>query len=41
MMDADLVLIHGFWSSPKTWDKLTQRFETDNELRGLRVHRFR
>ncbi len=22
-------------------DKLTQRFETDNELRGLRVHRFR
>src|SRR5205807_1015686 len=31
---------HGFWSSPATWDKLCQRFHTDDAVRGLRVHRF-
>ena len=40
MFDADLVLIHGFWSSPNAWDKLAQRFKADDELRGLRVHGF-
>jgi pimeloyl-ACP methyl ester carboxylesterase len=39
-MDADLVLIHGFWSSPKTWDNLTRRLAADNDLAGLRVHGF-
>jgi len=40
VIDVDLVLIHGFWSSPKTWDKLTRLFEADEELDGLRVHGF-
>ncbi|MEU8387343.1 alpha/beta hydrolase [Micromonospora sp. NPDC048843] len=41
MIDADLVLIHGFWSSPATWDQVAERVQADLDLRGLRVHRFR
>jgi pimeloyl-ACP methyl ester carboxylesterase len=40
MLDADLLLIHGFWSSPATWDPLTQSLSDDAELVGLRVHAF-
>src|SRR5258705_11134217 len=35
MINANLVLIHGFWSSPATWDKLAQRLEKDADLSGL------
>ncbi len=40
MIDADLVFIHGFWSSPATWDRLIRRIEADEDLDGLRVHPF-
>jgi tetratricopeptide (TPR) repeat protein len=40
MTEADLVFIHGFWSSPKTWTALKDRFEEDDELRGVHVHEF-
>jgi pimeloyl-ACP methyl ester carboxylesterase len=40
MINANLVLIHGFWSSPATWNKLSDRLSADSELQGLRVHRF-
>ena len=40
MTNADIVLIHGFWSSPATWDELDERLRGDSELQGLRVHRF-
>lgn len=40
MIDADLVLIHGFWSSPATWDRLIRRVRADEDLRGLRAHPF-
>lgn len=40
MINADLVLIHGFWSKASTWDKLAGRMQVDSELQGLRVHRF-
>ena len=39
-MDADLVLIHGFWSSPATWDRLIARLQEDTDLAGLRIHAF-
>jgi pimeloyl-ACP methyl ester carboxylesterase len=39
-MDADLVLIHGFWSSPATWDRLIARLREDTDLAGLRIHAF-
>ena len=39
-MDADLVLIHGFWSSPTTWDRLIARLRGDTDLAGLRIHAF-
>ncbi len=37
MVETDLVLIHGFWSSPATWDRLTTRMREDPDLRDLRV----
>jgi pimeloyl-ACP methyl ester carboxylesterase len=40
MLDADLVLLHGFWSSPARWDKLSQRLHQDPDLEGLRIHAF-
>src|SRR3954454_23274078 len=39
-MDADLVLIHGFWSSPATWEQLISALEADPDLIGLRIHPF-
>jgi len=39
-MDVDLVLIHGFWSSPATWDRLAARLRVDADLAGLRIHAF-
>jgi pimeloyl-ACP methyl ester carboxylesterase len=39
-VDADLVLIHGFWSSPATWDRLIYRMRDDPDLVGLRIHAF-
>jgi hypothetical protein len=38
--DATLVTIHGFWSSPATWEKLNKAWRADEELRGLRIHPF-
>ena len=40
MVDADLVLIHGFWSSPATWNRLTAQLSHDPDLAGLRIHGF-
>lgn len=40
-MHADLVLIHGFWSSPATWDRLITRMRQDEDLAGLSIHAFR
>jgi pimeloyl-ACP methyl ester carboxylesterase len=39
-VDADLVLVHGFWSSSATWDRLIPRLRDDPELVGLRIHTF-
>jgi pimeloyl-ACP methyl ester carboxylesterase len=39
-VDADLVLVHGFWSDPSTWDRLISRLKDDPELDGLRIHAF-
>ena len=39
-MDVDLVFIHGFWSSPATWDRLRARLQEDTDLAGLRIHAF-
>ena len=41
MVDATLVTIHGFWSSPATWDRLDAIWNADEQLRGLRIHPFR
>jgi pimeloyl-ACP methyl ester carboxylesterase len=40
VIDADLVFIHGFWSSAATWDRLVARLREDESLAGLRVHLF-
>jgi len=40
MLDATLVTVHGFWSAPATWDRLTSVWQSDEQLRGLRVHAF-
>ncbi|MDQ2874511.1 MAG: hypothetical protein M3Y33_06775 [Actinomycetota bacterium] len=40
MIEATLVTVHGFWSSPATWDRLTAVWQADNELQGLRIHGF-
>jgi len=39
-VNADLVLVHGFWSSPTTWNRIITRLEDDPELAGLRPHAF-
>jgi hypothetical protein len=39
-MDVDLVFIHGFWSSPATWDRLRARLGEDVDLAGVRIHAF-
>lgn len=38
--DVEVVLIHGFWSSPRTWDRLVGRFRADPDLAGARFHPF-
>lgn len=40
MTEATLVTVHGFWSSPATWDRLTAVWAEDERLRGLRIHPF-
>jgi tetratricopeptide (TPR) repeat protein len=40
MVDATLVTVHGFWSSPATWDRLCAVWQADNELEGLNFHGF-
>jgi pimeloyl-ACP methyl ester carboxylesterase len=40
MINATLVTIHGFWSSPATWDRLNAVWSADEQLRGLRIHPF-
>ena len=40
MIDATLITIHGFWSSPATWERLNEAWRADEELRGLRIHPF-
>jgi pimeloyl-ACP methyl ester carboxylesterase len=40
VIDATLVTIHGFWSSPATWERLNEVWRADEELRGMRIHPF-
>jgi len=40
MIDGHVVMIHGFWSSPSTWDRLSGVLEADPQLAGLRCHRY-
>jgi len=40
MIQAHLVLIHGFWSSPATWDPIITRLRQDSDLVGLSIHPF-
>ena len=40
MIDATLVTVHGFWSSPATWDRLTEAWHADPDLRDLAIHGF-
>jgi pimeloyl-ACP methyl ester carboxylesterase len=40
MVSGDLVLIHGFWSSPATWDRIVERLRGDADLAGVQIDRF-
>ena len=40
MVDATLVTVHGFWSSPATWDRLRAVWQADDALDGLDVYGF-
>ena len=40
MVDATLVTIHGFWSSPATWKRLEAIWHEDKQLHVLRIHPF-
>jgi tetratricopeptide (TPR) repeat protein/pimeloyl-ACP methyl ester carboxylesterase len=40
VIDATLVTIHGFWSSPATWDRLIHVWRADEALRGLQIYPF-
>jgi pimeloyl-ACP methyl ester carboxylesterase len=40
MVDGHVVLIHGLWSKPSTWDRLGQVLAADTELSGLRWNRY-
>ncbi len=40
MVEATLVTIHGFWSSPATWDRLTTVWSADERMREVRIHPF-
>jgi pimeloyl-ACP methyl ester carboxylesterase len=41
MIGLTLVTIHGFWSSPSTWQRLSQVWYADKQLRGLLIDPFR
>ena len=40
MIDATLVAIHGFGSSPATWNRLNAVWSADKGLRGLLIDPF-
>lgn len=40
MIDATLVTVHGFWSSPATWERLNKAWRADTDLHGLDIHDF-
>ena len=40
MINATLVTIHGFWSSPATWERLNAIWYADEQLPGLRIRPF-
>lgn len=40
MADATLVTIHGFWSTPATWERLVGVWRQDDRLRGVEIHPF-
>jgi pimeloyl-ACP methyl ester carboxylesterase len=40
MLNATLVTIHGFWSSPATWERLNAVWYADEQLRGLQIYPF-
>lgn len=40
MINATLVTVHGFWSSPATWERLNTVWQADEELRGVRIRPF-
>jgi len=40
MINTTLVTIHGFWSSPTTWEQLSEIWNTDEQLQGVRIHPF-
>jgi pimeloyl-ACP methyl ester carboxylesterase len=40
MINTTLVTVHGFWSSPVTWERLNAIWLADEELRGLRIYPF-
>ena len=40
MINLTLVTVHGFWSSPTTWERLNAVWRADEELRGLCIQPF-
>jgi hypothetical protein len=40
MAGATLVTVHGFWSSPATWDRLSAVWQADRDLQDLHIHGF-
>ena len=40
MLNATLLTIHGFWSSPATWERLSAAWHADEQLSGLQIHPF-
>lgn len=40
MINATLVTIHGFWSSPATWNRLNAAWGADEQLHGLKLYPF-
>ncbi|MEO3748225.1 alpha/beta fold hydrolase [Plantactinospora sp. B5E13] len=40
MTDLTLVTVHGFVSSPRTWERLVAVWSADERLRSLRIHPF-
>jgi tetratricopeptide (TPR) repeat protein len=40
VVDTTLLTIHGFWSSPATWQRLSTIWDADQQLHGLRIDPF-